>query len=193
MASDRYALILEFPSLIDCLGSRLGFEGTEKLLVPQVLSFLNQLQSAELLRCLLQTSLWSVHSHTHARAHCAAHTVRLLRNILLIRAGVKCFLRSCFPVLLTYLSAGTLHNLSKALHNLSATEAGISLPPSLPPFEGLHSQPLHVCQTPPRLLCSGTQSPILIRREPLNPIGCSRARFCRLRRFKAMPSRPCPA
>jgi len=54
----RYSLIMEYPSLVDSLGSRLGLEGTEKLIVPRVLTFLNNLQSTDLLRCLLQTSLW---------------------------------------------------------------------------------------------------------------------------------------
>lgn len=75
--------------VMDVIGLRLGIEGTEKLLVPQLLKFLNNFRSSECLQELLRSSLWTVVAH---------------------RAGVKCFLRSFLPQLLTFVSAGTLYS-----------------------------------------------------------------------------------
>ena len=101
-------LVLEYPILVDCLGSRLGIGGTEKLIIPKVLAFLNNFQSIRMLRYLLQSSLW---------------------NILIVRAGVKNFLRHFFPLLLTYLSAGILHNVFKLAEEGPFSDSGnLSLP-----------------------------------------------------------------
>ena len=104
------ALVLEYPILVDCLGSRLGIDGTEKLIIPKVLAFLNNFQSVRMLRYVLQSSLW---------------------NVLIIRAGVKNFLRHIFPLLLTYLSAGILHNVSKLAEQGPFLDSGNQLLPQL--------------------------------------------------------------
>jgi hypothetical protein len=84
-------LINDYSLLIDILGSRLGVEGTEKLLIPRVVEFINKLMSPESLILLLKSSLW---------------------NVIIIRSGVRCFLRYFLPLLLTYLISGTLYNVS---------------------------------------------------------------------------------
>jgi hypothetical protein len=75
--------------IVDVLSLRLGIESTEKLLVPHINKFLITFTAIDLLRDLLFSPLV---------------------NILAIRCGVKCFLRTFLPILLTYLSAGTLHH-----------------------------------------------------------------------------------
>ncbi|RYH21171.1 hypothetical protein EON65_21320 [archaeon] len=86
--SEMY-ILANYWRIVDVVGIRLGIEGTDKLLVPQVIKFLNGFRSPELLTELLKSNLWSVLAH---------------------RAGVRCFLRWFLPQLLTFVSAGTLYD-----------------------------------------------------------------------------------
>lgn len=117
-------LILDYSLLIDILGSRLGMEGTEKLLIPKVVEFINKLMSPESLILLLKSSLW---------------------NILIIRSGVRCFLRYFLPLLLTYLISGTLYNVSNGcmLYDDDSSPLWASLG-TIEKCEWLHLLPLDV-------------------------------------------------
>lgn len=95
----KKTLIGEYHRIIDVLGMRLGIEGTEKLLVPKVVDFLNDLTSVEMLEHILRSPLWTV---------------------LLLRSGVRCFLRCFLPLLLTYISSGTLHHVSNGVRGLGS-------------------------------------------------------------------------
>lgn len=95
-------MISQYPLVIDILGSRLGVDITEKIVVPRVVEFINQLNSPALLQTLLQSHIW---------------------HILIIRGGVKSFFRYFLPLLLTYLVSGTLQNISKGI---SVNDSGIS-------------------------------------------------------------------
>jgi hypothetical protein len=86
---DIKEVLTNYWRIVDVLSLRLGMESTEKLLVPHINKFLTTFTAIDLLRDLLYSPLI---------------------NILAIRCGVKCFLRTFLPVLLTYLSAGTLHH-----------------------------------------------------------------------------------
>ncbi len=86
---DVKMVLTNYWRIIDILGLRLGTESTEKFLVPHVVKFLSTFTAIDLLRDLLTSPLW---------------------NILALRAGIRCFLRSFLPILLTYLSAGTIHH-----------------------------------------------------------------------------------
>lgn len=85
-----------YPKIIDVIGSRLGVDGSARLLVPKILEYLNNLGSPTLLIGLLQSKLW---------------------NILILRTGIISFLKYFLPLLLTYASAGTLQNVSRTLEN----------------------------------------------------------------------------
>ncbi len=82
-----------YVGLLDVLGSRLGVEGTEKVIIPKIVVFFNNLMSAESLMDFLRSDIWA---------------------ILIMRAGVKVFLSQLLPLLLTYLVSGTLYNVSKS-------------------------------------------------------------------------------
>ena len=84
------AVLREYWRFVDVVGSRLGLEATEKLLVPQVVKFFNTFQSGRLLKFLIESPIW---------------------NVMVLRAGVRCFLRSFLPLLLTYVCSGTLHGM----------------------------------------------------------------------------------
>jgi hypothetical protein len=94
----KKTLIGEYHRIIDVIGMRLGVEATEKLLVPKVVDFLNDLTSVEMLEHILRSPLWTV---------------------LLLRSGVRCFLRCFLPLLLTYVSSGTLHHVSNGVRGLT--------------------------------------------------------------------------
>lgn len=82
-----------YVGLLDVLGSRLGVEGTEKVIIPKIVVFFNNLMSPESLMDFLRSDIWA---------------------ILIMRAGVKVFLSQLLPLLLTYLVSGTLYNVSKS-------------------------------------------------------------------------------
>jgi hypothetical protein len=84
------SVLKEYWRFVDIVGSRLGLEATEKLLVPQVVKFFNTFQSGKLLRYLIESPIW---------------------NVMVLRVGVRCFLRSFLPLLLTYICSGTLHGM----------------------------------------------------------------------------------
>lgn len=90
--SHEITALSSYVNIIDVLGLRLGIEITEKVVIPRVAEFLNTMNSPFCLRHLLSTStLW---------------------HVLIMRGGVRSFLRYFLPLLLTYLSSGTLQNIS---------------------------------------------------------------------------------
>lgn len=84
-------IVSHYITVVDLLGSRLGVDTTEKLVMPAIVEFFQKLHSPLLLRMLLYSGLWKVIIH---------------------RSGVPCFLRSFLPLLTTYLVSGTLQNIS---------------------------------------------------------------------------------
>jgi hypothetical protein len=86
---DVKSIVVNYWRIIDVLSLRLGLEGTERLIIPHVVKFLNSFTATQLLKDLLVSPLF---------------------NILALRCGVKSFLRNFLSFLLTYLSAGTLHH-----------------------------------------------------------------------------------
>ena len=85
-------LILEYATIVDILGERLGMDAAEKILIPAIVDFLSKLNSPKLLRTLLLSTLW---------------------RVIIFRSGPQCFLRQFLPLLLTYVSCGTLQNVSR--------------------------------------------------------------------------------
>lgn len=85
-------LLLDYPTIIDLLGARLGVETTETILIPCVFDFLSKLKSISLLRTILLSNLWQV---------------------IINRAGPKSFLRNFLPLLITYIMSGTMQKVSK--------------------------------------------------------------------------------
>lgn len=94
--------IVEYVAVVDALGCRLGIDSTERIIVPRIIEFLSKLKSQTLLQSIIRSTLWKV---------------------LIQRAGPKCFLRQFLPLLLTYVSCGTLRNVSL---NASGYESGVS-------------------------------------------------------------------
>lgn len=106
----RSNVILDYPIIIDVLGSRLGnsyqsplhtlltlplsgLEESEALMAPRILKFLQKIMSTSMLEKLLTSKLW---------------------QIIIIRTGVPCFLRNFLPLILTYLVSGNLFQLTKS-------------------------------------------------------------------------------
>jgi hypothetical protein len=107
----RSTVILDYPIIIDVLGSRLGYsyhsslifisliltllglEESESLMAPRILKFLQKIMSTSMLEKLLTSKLW---------------------QIIIIRTGVPCFLRNFLPLILTYLVSGNLFLLTKS-------------------------------------------------------------------------------
>jgi hypothetical protein len=112
-------LLREYATTVDVLGLRLGLDGTEKLLVPAIMNFLNKLMSASSLQVLLDSPLWS---------------------ILVLRSGVCCFLRHFLPALLTYVVAGTLQRVAR---NSLTLESGSPMWTNIVGAE--HYEWLHAC------------------------------------------------
>jgi hypothetical protein len=91
-------LTLDYPAMVDALASRLGVEGTETILMPHVIELLTRLNSLSLLRTILLSTLWQV---------------------IINRAGPKCFLRQFLPTLITYIMSGTMQKVSKRSYSSS--------------------------------------------------------------------------
>ena len=148
----KKTLIGEYYRIIDVIGMRLGVDGTEKLLVPKVVEFLNDLTSVEMLEHILRSPLWTV---------------------LLLRSGVRCFLRCFLPLLLTYISSGTLHHVSNGVRGLGSVVVPLWAKGEYLEYNmWLSSFPLYVVQEVEQAAMSTIVS--LMEPECMGPGLCSR-------------------
>lgn len=83
-------LIIKYPKIVDTLAARLGVSGTTVHIFPAVINFLESLHSPSLLIEILRGDLFQV---------------------LVQRAGARCFLRSVLPLLITLMISGSLQSL----------------------------------------------------------------------------------
>jgi hypothetical protein len=80
-------LISEYHKIFDALAARLGVFSTEVIIIPHVVAFLENLRSPDLLRRLI---------------------LGYLPQVLLKRAGARCFFRLFLPQLVTWMISGNL-------------------------------------------------------------------------------------